>query len=727
MRQINRLLRWRAGRPEILLFAAFIVATLLLFWSLVVDGRILAFRDSLHFYFPLWQSLDARTGWQWWLPQFNYLDRIGSSIIGEPTSGIFYPLRPILATPWLTLPQRIGLLIWLHFPIALIGCYVGSRRVLRLSKFAAIQICLIYSLGGPLLLSIYNPPYLFSAAWLPISLFATFSILTSHHKAVSIRCFLSLSGSLIAMILAGDFELPYNVAISAFAMTLFLCIHRRRQPSVHSFRRLFVVCLSFLIAIGCSSIQLIPTFHWLNVGASELALSSRVGVGDRFTLQAYDWLTMLIPFANGNYTPQHTRWVAAWDSSPMWIASLHFFALGVAAVLIMPRTVGVSHKIRAWIVIAIVATLSAAGRAGGLYLLFESALPYYQALRFPMKWWPIAALSLAICVGLTLELAQRKSKLRATLLKALISLATINLAVFIYCSIILFREQLRPNIFELVPPEQWCGGFDATTTIQLVMASSGVTALSSFAAWLSIFFRNRSSNPNRHYFGSELHWIGLFQLTFLAWLSISTIDPQLLDASPGPPLTKWDVNPAPIAIFESTFPSSDSPFYKGPATALESAKFQQSHLAGKMHLLAGVRNLDAQLSIEPPIYARGISDLNWLDSKFIGHLPNGRVRPEIKLSNESIEIYFEQNESDHASKLQLPILNDGGWYSEEASIVDSGDQLQVVLAPNGKHVKLIYRTPGLLVGALLSLSTLFITSLGCWTVNYVRNAARRSA
>lgn len=79
---------WPVGGWPTFLFAAIVLFLLKPLWW---DGEILAFRDSLHFYYPLWHYIDSLPFVERILPLFNPLDAFGSSVVGEPTSMVFYP------------------------------------------------------------------------------------------------------------------------------------------------------------------------------------------------------------------------------------------------------------------------------------------------------------------------------------------------------------------------------------------------------------------------------------------------------------------------------------------------------------------------------------------------------------------------------------------------------------------------------------------------------------
>jgi hypothetical protein len=99
-------------------FAAAIAWLLSPFW---LDSQIPAFRDGFHFYIPQAVWLDACYDRGEYFPQWNPNEGLGSSVAGQPTWQLYYPLRAIWFVPGLNLTQRFALFVAVHLLLAVGG------------------------------------------------------------------------------------------------------------------------------------------------------------------------------------------------------------------------------------------------------------------------------------------------------------------------------------------------------------------------------------------------------------------------------------------------------------------------------------------------------------------------------------------------------------------------------------------------------------------------------
>nr|MCU0721338.1 hypothetical protein [Pirellula sp.] len=315
-------------------FALPTFALIALFWGCLYNGDVLAFRDAMHFYYPLWGFLDRSSFDYWLLPHFNYLDRVGVPWIAEPTTMTFYPGRLLLRLPFISLEQSIAVFFIVHLGIAWFGSFYSIRRVCRKSAFAASIAASSYAFGGFTYFQIYNAPYLVSSAWLPFAFGALFAITQQGRTTKSTRSLRHWQAllilSLVAMCLAGDFQLPYNLGLLAAGLCAAVSVnkwHRNRAVvAANSIKastgKSFAIAACFCLAAFCTAIQSIPTYRWMTLGNSSETIAQR-GISDRYTFQSSYLLTCVIPNCLGNYTPTHTRWVAGLTQDSMWVASIH--------------------------------------------------------------------------------------------------------------------------------------------------------------------------------------------------------------------------------------------------------------------------------------------------------------------------------------------------------------------------------------------------------------------
>lgn len=177
-----------------------------LFGRVLLERRVLNFRDVAHYYRPLWQWTTARWG-AGEIPLWNSLDGLGMPVHADPTASLFYPGQLLFALP-LDFTTRLNLYVVLHLILAAALLYYASRR-LGASALGATAGALSYSLGGQVLFQYCNPIYLVSAAWLPLALLSTHHLLQER----SLRWGIVLAMTLALMTLGGDPQMAYHVLL----------------------------------------------------------------------------------------------------------------------------------------------------------------------------------------------------------------------------------------------------------------------------------------------------------------------------------------------------------------------------------------------------------------------------------------------------------------------------------------------------------------------------------
>lgn len=684
-------------------FALPLLACLLLFWPLLVKGHVLAFRDTLHFYYPLWKYLDARDYADWLLPQFNYYDYAGVPIVGEPTSMIFYPPRLLLRLPWLSVEQCIGLFLSFHLCLCWYASYYVTRAAFGRSALAASLVASGYAFGGVTYFNIYNPPYLVSSCWLPLALGATGVLVSERHRCVAkhhARWGVLLAISLTAMILGGDVQTPYNLAIlcaMSVSAWIFTTLFNPSSRSVFksSLKNIAQVAAAFVFAGLLSAIQLLPTYCWLRIdeGSSQ---HSRA-IGSEYTLHIWDVATWLSPMSLGSYTQTHTRWIAALDNVTMWTPSLHM-AVAILASIVVSWGLIRYRRTRWLVAISVISVWAALGDGWGLYSALARLLPFYE-FRFPFKWYSIAAFALCVIGGYGFDLATQKAN---QLRNFRIALGTIGILNLVIAIVVVVAPRYFDQASLTVPSDRLCGAFDLRACCQQILIASTVTACVGFVlAWLlRIDIRDRWE---RH----AVEWLTFGQLAAIAWLMTTTVPSSVLEQSV-PGQSVWQTSNVAIPVYwdiqTPEHESAEKEFAAQTQGPMQVAAFQRRWLVGKMHLLTPGRSLFAQLSLTPSFYSSGPRS-EWLQPAF---LPATEVS-KIDLLNDAITIKREN--SNILTEIKLPILNDGGWSSAEpkVEIVGPENHLLMVRLPVGvKDAKLTYCAPGLRVGACISFLALIV-------------------
>lgn len=142
---------------------------LVLFRDGIWHSAVPAFRDSFHFYYPQAVWLDQCAARGEYFPLWNPNEGLGVSVVGQPSSGIYYPLRILWFLPGLNTAQRLTVSVIVHLLIAAIGMRYAASK-LRLSNYARWLAMFSFCLSCPIIFQHINLIYLHSAAWLGFAL-----------------------------------------------------------------------------------------------------------------------------------------------------------------------------------------------------------------------------------------------------------------------------------------------------------------------------------------------------------------------------------------------------------------------------------------------------------------------------------------------------------------------------------------------------------------------------
>ncbi len=189
--------------------ALFLLAVGIQFSGILLNpGSIPSYRDSTHFYFPLFQFLHAefQSGC---VPLWNPYQNLGVPLAANATTALFYPPTWILALP---LPCWLLYNLYIIGHVVLAGAGIGfcCRRWNR-SPDASFVAAVSYSLGAIVLFQHTNLIYLVSSAWLPLAFWATESALRRRSVRGAV-----LAGVFVALIiLGGDVQAAYHWGIVA--------------------------------------------------------------------------------------------------------------------------------------------------------------------------------------------------------------------------------------------------------------------------------------------------------------------------------------------------------------------------------------------------------------------------------------------------------------------------------------------------------------------------------
>lgn len=421
-----------------------------LFFDALGPDCIFAFRDSLHFYPPLYRLVADE-----WLhgrvPLWNPLVNCGQPLAGMGTAGAFYVPQLVLTT---LLPDGVSLNVYciLHLALAATGAFLVARYQ-GCSRPAATVAGLVYAFSGSVLLQIYNPVFAAGAAWLAWAVLGGMRLLDGG----GLRDFLILAAALAMSVFAGDPQSAYHAG-------LVLGVCWLMQPA-RSWRRLGLLAaaggaggLLCLVQVALAAefarestraVDLVPFSLWDVPRFLARPAAAREGVAwydvfigrppagadhyhamYRFPVEAYRLGELFWPGMSG---PTTARWSvqAGFARADWWTASIYCGMFPVVAAGAFCITRPISRHGRVWIVVAVLAVAASCGQigpgaivrwgrelfsgaglslayrpgdeVGGLYWLLATVLPGYAGFRYPAKWMTVAMLALGQVAATTTD------------------------------------------------------------------------------------------------------------------------------------------------------------------------------------------------------------------------------------------------------------------------------------------------------------------------------------
>jgi hypothetical protein len=235
------------------------------FWPVISGTCQFGFRDTAHFYYPLyrWVVETAAAGES---VEWNPLDDLGVAVSGDSSSAMYYPLQALLHCPISSFDYRFGLYVSLH---VLLAAYAArfAARVAGCSSVAASAAGIGYAFGGGVLFQTCNVICLAGAAWLPC-VFAGVWQMSAAGRGMFPT--LLVGTSIALMVLGGD---PQAAFLSGLACVPIVLTLRGARPIR---RRLTSLAISAVLAVLLSAPQIVST-------ADRLAESERSGGLDYFS------------------------------------------------------------------------------------------------------------------------------------------------------------------------------------------------------------------------------------------------------------------------------------------------------------------------------------------------------------------------------------------------------------------------------------------------------------
>ncbi len=273
--------------PRMVVVACVLGLFLWVFGELVFLPKSFAYRDTAHFYYPLFELIQR----EWAasrIPLWNPYEGAGTPLAAIPTASVFYPGKLIF---WLPVSFEVAFktYVLMHILLAAFSAYRLARdggRSVEAAGLAAVS----YAFCGSVMFQHCNVVFLCGAAWLPLALLTDVRMIQGCRPVWGIALGVILS----MMTLAGDPQMAYMAGL----LIAFLALLSRRgeatERETKSNWKLIQqrpVLLSIAAATGLllSSIQVLPSVELSRLTSRAAAIVPRNVYG----ITSYLWRTSL--------------------------------------------------------------------------------------------------------------------------------------------------------------------------------------------------------------------------------------------------------------------------------------------------------------------------------------------------------------------------------------------------------------------------------------------------
>jgi len=240
----------RSGIVIILVLAGF---GLLLFWSVLVGGRVFFWHDVTVAYMPL-RKLAQEAIQHGHLPVWTMKLGCGFPLLAEGQCATFYPLH-IIAYLGLPYYYTYSLMVYLHCLLAAVFAALLGRK-LKLGWPAAMFCGLVYGFSGYFVSKVLFITVLESGAWLPLILYFIITGLDS----ADYRYFLGGAVALSLSILGGHPQIVFYELLAVAILLIAYLIGSRARLVRKRLARLSLAAIIVLgLGIGLAAVQVAPT------------------------------------------------------------------------------------------------------------------------------------------------------------------------------------------------------------------------------------------------------------------------------------------------------------------------------------------------------------------------------------------------------------------------------------------------------------------------------------
>ena len=369
-----------------------IIAPLLLLLPILIQGNAL-FWGTPSLQFIPWQIFEARSVVSGQIPWWNPYNGMGSPLIANYQSAFFYPFTWIL---WLVfLLGGVSWLAWANTIVLLIHLWIaalGMRQLVKywgLSEIAQVIGAVCFSLSGYIVCRLGFFSMVYAAVWLPWMIYLIEIILSSSDRKTIYQTGLKLVLVIVMLLFAGHAQTAFYAILFSGLWVLFLGWARfgLKRSAIST----GILATAVLIAVLLTSIQLIPTFEYLQN-------SQRSSAVDYDTVVTYSFsplkiLTFLIPDLFGNPGTGNYRGYASYWEDAVYIGVIPFvLALStLSSSLFRKKKEAVvesgQNRIAIFLWIGVITSIVFAfGKYSPVFPYFYNHIPFFDMFKAPARY-----------------------------------------------------------------------------------------------------------------------------------------------------------------------------------------------------------------------------------------------------------------------------------------------------------------------------------------------------
>jgi hypothetical protein len=424
---------------------ALIGLVILFFWKVLFTDSIFIYRDFARYFYPV-REFAANSIKSSILPLWNPYLYCGMPFLANLQSAIFYPLSIF---PYI-LPFDFGikLFVVIHFCLAGIFMYLLMCEW-ELNPASCLISAIVYTFGGYLLSTVDLLTTLTSATWAPlVLLFYNRAINLGKRKEGEGRSFIYIiltGGALGLQFLGGEPFVLYATLIILTLFTIAKSLSYKLLTGTWLFTPIFFLPIASIIGISLILFQILPfvelLFYSTRRGGVEF-----LEISPFFSLIPYELLGMFLPLYFHYFIP--SLFIEVKQS---WLSSLY---LGILPIfLIFLAIFSFKRETFFWTTVFILGIFLSLGFYSPIYPSFYICFPFFKMMRFPVKFFYMAAFAGAILSGFGFNYLQHNINHKFIKYLLIITLLFDSTYLFLYLNKASVFNFIHKNYFSSLPFE----------------------------------------------------------------------------------------------------------------------------------------------------------------------------------------------------------------------------------------------------------------------------------